>query len=105
MQRVALSAGEWEATAYLAGTFTDRLLGVWRAPKGSTMVLPVSSVHGFGRRHALDVVGLDGAMRVIAMRTLRPNRMIVIPGARMIIETPAGGPLPALGDRIELTQA
>ncbi|HEU4915063.1 MAG TPA: hypothetical protein VFV13_00695 [Acidimicrobiia bacterium] len=105
MQRVALSTGEWGAMAYFARTFTDRLLGVWRVPDGSTVVLPVSTVHGFGRRQALDIVGLDAAMRVISTSRLEPNRIIVMPGARMIIETPAGGVLPALGDRVELTHA
>ncbi len=105
MERVALSTEAWAARAYLARTFTDRLLGAWRVPDGSTVVLPVSTVHGFGRRQALDVVGLDAAMRVISTRRLEPNRIIVMPGARMIIETPAGGVLPAPGDRVELTHA
>jgi uncharacterized membrane protein (UPF0127 family) len=103
MQRVALSTADWAATGYLARTFTDRLLGAWRAPEASTVVLPVSSVHSFGRRHALEVVGLDAAGRVVAIKTLRPNRIVVMPGASMVIETPAGGPLPTLGDLVELT--
>jgi hypothetical protein len=103
MQRVALSTADWAATGYLARTFADRLLGVRRVPDGTTVVLPVASVHGFGRRRALQVVGLDEASRVVALKTLEPNRIVVIPRARMIIETPIGGPLPALGDRVEMT--
>jgi hypothetical protein len=103
MQQVALSTADWAATGYFARTFADRLLGVWRVPEGSTVVLPVSSVHGFGRRRPLDVVGLDAARRVVAVKTLEPNRIIVMPGARIIIEAPQGEPLPALGDHVEMT--
>ena len=105
MQRVALSTADWSASAYLARTFIDRLVGVWRTPEGSTVVLPVSSVHSFGRRQALVVVGLDAAMRVIGSRMLRPNRVIVLPGAQMVIERPAGASLPASGDRVEMSNA
>jgi uncharacterized membrane protein (UPF0127 family) len=103
MQRVALSAPEWATTGYLARTFTDRLLGVWRAPAGSAVVLPVTSVHSFGRRRALDLVGIDAGMRVVATMTLRPNRVMCIPSARMIVELPAGSPLPEEGDQVEIT--
>jgi uncharacterized membrane protein (UPF0127 family) len=103
MQRVALSAPNWATTGYLAQTFTDRLLGVWRAPAGSAVVLTVTSVHSFGRRHALDLVGVDAGMRVVATTTLQPNRVKVIASARMIVELPAGGPLPDVGDQIEIS--
>jgi hypothetical protein len=103
MQRVALSTADWAAKGYLARTFADRLLGVWRVPEGSTVVLPVSSVHSFGRRRPLEVVGLDAARRVVSLQVLEPNRIVVIPEARIIIETPVGAPLPALGDRVEMT--
>jgi len=103
MQRVALSAPEWATTGYLARTFTDRLLGVWRAPAGSAVVLPVTSVHSFGRRRPLALVGVDAGMRVVATMTLQPNRVKVIPSARMIVELPAGSPLPEVGDQIDIT--
>jgi hypothetical protein len=103
MQRVALSAPNWATTGYLAHTFTDRLLGVWRAPAGSAVVLPVTSVHSFGRRQPLDLVGVDARMRVMVTMTLRPNRVKVIPSAHMIVELPSGGSLPALGDQIEIS--
>jgi hypothetical protein len=48
-------------------------------------------------------VGLDAARRVVAVKTLEPNRIIVMPGARIIIEAPQGEPLPALGDHVEMT--
>ncbi len=103
MQRVALSAPEWATTGYMARTFSDRLLGVWRAPAGSAVVLPVTSVHSFGRRRPLDLVGVDARMRVVATMTLPPNRVTFIPSAHMIVELPAGSPLPEVGDQIEIT--
>ena len=103
MQRVALSAPEWATTAYMARTFADRLLGVWRVPAGSAVVLQVTSVHSFGRRRPLDLVGVDAGMRVMATMTLPPNRVTIIPSARMIVELPAGSPLPEVGDQIEIT--
>ena len=103
MQRVALSAPEWATTGYMARTFSDRLLGVWRVPAGSAVILPVASVHSFGRRQSLDLVGVDAGMRVVATMTLPPNRVTVIPSARMIVELPSGGPLPEVGDQIEIT--
>jgi hypothetical protein len=102
MQRVALSTADWAVTGYFARTFIERLLGVWRVPEGATVVLPVSSVHSFGRRRPLEVVGLDAARLVVSVKTLKPNRIVVIPGARIIIEAPGGAPLPALGDHVEL---
>jgi uncharacterized membrane protein (UPF0127 family) len=103
MQRVALSAPNWATTGYLARTFTDRLLGVWRVPAGSAVVLPVTSVHSFGRGHPLDLVGVDAGMRVVVTTTLKPNRVKVIPSAHMIVELPVGGPLPDVGDQIEIS--
>ncbi|HYJ24065.1 MAG TPA: hypothetical protein VE027_03595 [Acidimicrobiia bacterium] len=103
MQRVALSAPEWATTAYMARTFADRLLGVWRVPAGSAVVLPVTSVHSFGRRRPLDLVGVDAGMRVVATKTLPPNRVTVLRSACMIVELPAGSPLPELGDEIQIT--
>jgi hypothetical protein len=49
------------------------------------------------------VAGLDASMRVTSVKTLPPNRLIIMPGARMVIEAPAGTPLPSVGDRVEMT--
>lgn len=66
-------------------------------------MLRTSSVHSFGRRRPLEVVGLDAGMRVVATRTMPPNRVVVVPSSRMIVELPAGRPLPEIGDRVEIT--
>ena len=105
MQRVALTASEWGTSGYLAQTFTERLLGVRRLPAGSVVVLPTTSVHSFGLRRSLDLIGVDDRMRVVATMPLPPNRVRVIPSARLIVEVPAGGPLPEIGEQIEITYA
>jgi hypothetical protein len=100
MKVVALSAGDWDGTGYLALSFIDRLLGVWRVPAESTVVLPVRSVHSFGRREPLHVVGVDSSMSVISSKTLAPNRITFIAGARWIIEMPASEQPPSPGDDV-----
>ncbi|HEX2404319.1 MAG TPA: hypothetical protein VHM29_06410 [Acidimicrobiia bacterium] len=102
MQRVALAASNWGATGYLARTFSDRLFGVRRVPHGSVVVLSTTSVHSLGLRGTLDLIGVDDRMRVVATMPLPPNRVRVIPSARLIVEIPAGGPLPEVGDQIEI---
>lgn len=102
MHRVELSTGDWNATGYLARTFVDRLFGNWRAPAGSALVMRTRSVHTFGQREPIEVVGLDSEMRVVATKTLFPNRIAMIPSARLIVELPGGRPVPAAGDRMEL---
>ncbi|GEM_PF-2727290 len=103
MRVVHLSTKDWSVHAFVAGNFADRLFGTFHMPPGSALVLRSRSVHSFGQRAAMDIVGLDGAMRVLATRRLEPNRVALFPSARMIVELPAGSPLPALDDRVEMT--
>jgi hypothetical protein len=102
MEPVTLSTAAWNITGYMARNFLDRLLGVWGAPAGSAVVLQTSSIHGFGLRRPLAVIGLDEAMRVVGLGTLRPNRIMTISTARYLVELPLGRQLPGIGDRIEI---
>jgi hypothetical protein len=103
MEQVGLSSPGWQVSGFLARTFLDRLLGLRRAPPGSALVMRARSVHGFGMRHPIPVVGLDEEMRVVSTRTLRPNRVMVIPSARILVELPSRQPVPRIGDRVEVT--
>jgi len=96
MDQVHLVAGDWAVDAYMARTFTDRLLGNTRVPTGAAVAIRSRSVHSFGQREQIEMVALDSRMRVVAARTLRPNRVALVPTARMIVELPAGARLPAL---------
>lgn len=105
MDQVELSAGDWSARAYLAHSFTDRLRGNRTLPPGSAVVLRTRSVHSFGQKDPIQIVGLDSNMRVVAIRTLMPNRISLLPSARMIVELPDGFPLPSVEDRMEMADA
>ncbi len=100
MVRVKVTAGGWSTDAVLARGFLDRLLGNFRVPAGTTVLLQTRSVHTFGQRQTLSVVGIDASMTVVDVRSVAPNRVVVMPGARMILEVPAGLDLPVVTDRI-----
>ena len=104
MEQVGLSSPGWQMSGFLARTFLDRFHGLRRAPPGSAVVMRARSVHGFGMRRPIPVIGLDADMRVVSTRTLRPNRVMVIPSARILVELPPSQPLPRIGDRVEVTR-
>ena len=59
--------------------------------EGALLLSPASAVHTLGMRFAIDVAYLDRALRVIAVRTMRPGR-IGLPRlrARHVLEAEAG---------------
>jgi hypothetical protein len=97
-------AGDWSATAWHARRFVDRLVGV-RRQGVEGLFMQTWSVHTFGLRQPISVVGLDSGGTVSSTMVLRPNRVVVIPGTRHILELPAGHDLPAVGDRLEVVSA
>lgn len=103
MDQVHLVAGDWAVDAYMARTFADRLFGNTRVPSYAAIAIRTRSVHSFGQRRQIEMVALDSRMRVVAARTLRPNRVALIPTARMIVELPAGASLPTLMDEVEMS--
>ncbi|HLV90138.1 MAG: hypothetical protein J5I28_02815 [Acidimicrobiales bacterium] len=80
--------------------FWQRWRGLRGSPDGSALALPGGSVHGFGMDRDLVVVGLDGDLEVIGSKVLAPNRIVTIPGARWMIELPAGTIPPPAGTRL-----
>ena len=103
MRRVVLSSEDWSTPADFAVGFTDRLLGNLRSGAGTSVVLRAKTVHSFGQRQPIEIVGLDRNMRVVAARTLPPNRIVVLPAAKLIVELPAGSPLPGVAARVVIT--
>ncbi|MFJ7900808.1 DUF192 domain-containing protein [Streptomyces sp. NPDC096198] len=59
--------------------------------EGALLLSPASAVHTLGMRFAIDVAHLDRALRVLAVRTMRPGR-IGLPRlrARHVLEAEAG---------------
>jgi hypothetical protein len=49
-------------------------------------------------------VGLDAGYRVIAVRTLVPNRIIAVRGARHWLELPIDDEAPPLGSILQVTR-
>jgi hypothetical protein len=79
----------------------DRLRGlIGRQP--SPLLIPASSVHGFHLTVELVVVALDRTGAVVALRRLRPWRVIRVPQAQWMLELPPHHPLPGVGDRLQL---
>jgi uncharacterized protein len=68
------------------------LLGKSSLPSGQGILLrPASSVHTFFMRFPIDVVFLDGDLRVVEIvADLRPWRAAGKRGARAVLELPAG---------------
>lgn len=83
--RVRLTTNAWERGRGLLGRpplAADE--GLW--------IRPCDSVHSLGMGHALDLVYLDGELRVRKLvRNLRPWRLSWCPGAHSVLELAAGG--------------
>jgi uncharacterized protein len=68
-------------------------------PRTALALLSCRSVHTIGMRFAIDVIALDGALRVRWVRTLRPGRVLMPrPGVHHLLETRAGSEVRA-GER------
>lgn len=81
------------------------LLGRGRGLIGSRptpLLIPTGSVHGFHLATELAVVAIDRAGQVLAVRRLRPWRLIRVRKASWMLELPPRHPLPRVGDRLQL---
>ncbi|MGW0773220.1 DUF192 domain-containing protein [Streptomyces sp. NPDC002835] len=58
---------------------------------GAMLLTPCNSVHTIGMRFPIEVAYLDGELRVLAVRTMRPGR-VGLPRlrARLVLEAEAG---------------
>jgi len=79
----------------VADGFFSRLLGLLgrrELPPGEGLLIsPSSSVHTAFMRFTIDVVFLDRALRIVAVRPrVRPWRLAASRGARHVLELPAG---------------
>lgn len=82
--------------------------GTWGRLRGligrrpTPLLISASSVHGFHLTTELAVVALDRTGAVVAVRRLRPWRVIWLPQAHWMLELPPHHPLPGVGDRLQL---
>ncbi len=73
-----------------AVTPLQRLRGLRPDPAGRGLLVRAQSVHGFGMRCALTVVGIDRSGGVCAIRRLRRRRIVVVGSATWLLELPTG---------------
>lgn len=96
-------SGEFISTEWSSGpvavavTFRDRWRGLRPSPTGFGLLLKTRSVHSFGMRTDLLLVGIDGGGTVIDTRTLRPGRIVTLPAVRFILELEGDRSPPASG--------
>lgn len=86
----------------------------WLAPDEVLVLVPCSSIHTFGMRHAIDVAFLDRrGFVLVARKGMAPWRFMSCTGAVAVLERFAGlpgehgqiPPWPEPGDRIVLSYA
>lgn len=99
---ISFSCAGWESGLVLvADSFWLRLRGlIPRATHG--LLIRGPSVHAFGMRHSLEVVGLDEGMKVVEIRTLKPSSMMHMRAVRWLLELPEGSQTPEIGSTIIL---
>lgn len=79
---------------WVARTFRQQWKGLTPRAAGQGMLIRGRSVHGFGMRESLLVVGLDDRRCVIGSRILFPRRVVWIRRAKHILELEVGLPPP-----------
>lgn len=84
----------------LAERFADRLFGIHAVSPGHHLLLPCSSVHGFGLHEELVVVGLDQHLRVLDRGALRRRSRWRIAGAVWILELVDSVAAPEVGEQL-----
>ncbi|MEW2632364.1 DUF192 domain-containing protein [Streptomyces sp. NPDC048389] len=81
------------APVEIAATYRTRRRGLLGRDgiKGAMLLAPCNSVHTIGMRFPIDVAYLDGQLRVLTVRTMRPGRLgIPRLRARLVLEAEAG---------------
>ena len=85
--------GEVLASLEVAESLRDRSRGLLGRDgvEGAILLRPARSVHTFGMRFPIDVAFCDDDLRVLRVRTLRPNRITLpVLRARAVVEAEAG---------------
>jgi hypothetical protein len=83
--------------------FHERLLGRWSPNALEALLISASSVHTFGLKEPIGVIGLDKDMTVMGNAILGPNRLVWFRGAKHILEVPVDFDLPNIGDCLKVS--
>ena len=92
-----VSDGWSSPIVHVANTFRQRFTGLRPYSSGQGILIPGRSVHGFGMKEPLLIVGLDDESRVVDLRVLFPGRLAVFRGARHVLELPIDREAPRRG--------
>jgi len=96
-RRVGLRCGDWAFDDIsLAVGFSARLVGM-RRKDIDAVLLPVRSIHTWGMRQPIRVIGIDASGVVIATAVVGPRSVVRWKVARWILELPEGVPPPPIG--------
>ncbi len=104
MRRVVLEHRSGPILVHVAEGRRERVRGLIGRPADPPLLLQrTRSVHTFGMRDPIEVVLLDGRMRVLRILTLRPRRLLLPrPRVRAVLEM-RSSPFTA-GDRLRLRE-
>lgn len=91
-------SNEWSSgPVAIAVTFSDRWHGLRPTPTGFGLLLKTRSVHSFGMKTTLLLVGVDARGAVVRSRTLRPGGIAIMATARYILELEGHRSPPVMG--------
>ena len=92
------SCNDWSSPQVrVADTFYQRWKGLRPRPAGQGLLMRGRSVHGFGMKEPLFIVGLDAQGRVVGIRILFARRFAFVRGARHLLELPIDAEVPPRG--------
>ena len=98
MEWGTFNSGRWSSPPVkVAISFLQQWKGLRPTADGLGMLIRGRSVHGFGMKESLHVVGLNAQRCVVGVRILRPRHLAIVRGARHILELPIDGEPPPLG--------
>jgi len=97
-----MAAGWRSGPLRVARTRSERFGGLRPRAHGRGLLLAARSVHSFGMAEPLRVISLDAFGRVRRVARLLPGRVFFDPGARWVVELPAGRPAPPVGMALQV---
>ncbi|MBU1226614.1 MAG: hypothetical protein KJ698_05325 [Actinobacteria bacterium] len=100
---VVLTAGCWRSAPLLVPRgFRQRLAGMRGVPPGWGVLLRTASVHTFGMRRPVVVIGISGSGGVRWARPMPPGRVVFDPGSTWIAELPGAAAGPPSGPALRV---
>lgn len=104
MEIIEFSCGEWSSGPVgIARTFRERWKGLRPRPLGHGLMIQTSSIHTFGMRSPLCLVGLAAGQRILWSRLVVPRRVVGDRRVHWMLELDPGLGVPPSGATLERT--